>query len=389
MKKQDKQGTDMLFPLAEPWPELVDGTELARNLVDELRRYVVVRDGAETAIMLWVFHTYVHSASMISPILAITSPERRCGKTTLVSILAELVSKPLVASNLTTSVLFRVVDKYAPTIFIDEADTFLRQNREMAGILNSGQNRAAAYVLRNTGDDYEPRKFSTWAPKAIALIKDLPATLEDRSILVQMRRRLPHEPIEKFRLDRVERFVDFRRKLVRWAADNEGIVAQVDPELPTSLNDRAADNWRPLMAIAEILGDDFPKLASAAALQLAVSSEPEESHEHLLLGDIRKIFREIRQTRIATEELVERLNTIEESPWGGYLEGRGINPRIVAKKLKIYRVRPGPVWIGSSSGKAKRGYHLSDFADAFDRYLPPLKPDIVIDSNDTEGRDAA
>ena len=58
---------------------------------------------------------------------------------------------------------------------IDEADSFLRDNEELRGVLNSGHRKGGA-VLRNVGDDHEPRSFSTYSACAIALIGQLPPT---------------------------------------------------------------------------------------------------------------------------------------------------------------------------------------------------------------------
>ena len=85
---------------------------------------------------------------------------------------------------------------------IDEADTFLPGAEELRGVINSGHRRGAS-VIRTVGDDHEPRKFSTYAACAIALIGKLPATLHDRSApVIALERRLSSEQIESFRLDR-------------------------------------------------------------------------------------------------------------------------------------------------------------------------------------------
>ena len=70
-------------------------------------------------------------------------------------------------------------------MLIDEADSFLRNSDELRGVLNSGHTRDSAFVIRTVGEDHEPRRFSTWGAKAIALIGKLPDTLADRSIEVR------------------------------------------------------------------------------------------------------------------------------------------------------------------------------------------------------------
>ena len=54
-------------------------------------------------------------------------------------------------------------------------------------------------MVRTVG--HEPRLFSTWGARMIALIGRLPATLEDRAIVLPMRRRAPGETVERIRRD--------------------------------------------------------------------------------------------------------------------------------------------------------------------------------------------
>ena len=101
------------------------------------------------------------------------------------------------------SAIFRIVELATPTLLIDEADTFLKENDELRGILNTGHRRGGQ-VLRTVGEDHEPRQFSTWAPAAIAMIGRLPDTLNDRSVIINLRRRKPTEKVKSFRRDRAD-----------------------------------------------------------------------------------------------------------------------------------------------------------------------------------------
>jgi putative DNA primase/helicase len=89
----------------------------------------------------------------------------------------------------------------APTLLIDEADTFLKDNDELRGILNTGHRRGGQ-VTRTVGDEFEPRQFTTWSPVAIAMIGRLPDTLDDRAITIRLKRRKPSERVRGFRSDR-------------------------------------------------------------------------------------------------------------------------------------------------------------------------------------------
>jgi putative DNA primase/helicase len=161
------QGRALALPEPAPWPEPVHGAALLDDLASAIRRHVVLPTHAADASALWIIHTYLVDMLDISPRLAITSPERGCGKTTLLDVLSHLVERPLAAANATASAIFRVIELAHPTLLIDECDTFLMQNEELRGILNSGHRRGGA-VLRTVGDDHEPRQFGTYGACAIA-----------------------------------------------------------------------------------------------------------------------------------------------------------------------------------------------------------------------------
>jgi len=239
-------------------------------------RYVVIPKESAIAIALWIVHTYALDAAGCAPILAVLSPEKRCGKTLLLGLLIPLVRRPLPASNTTPAVVFRAIEQWSPTLLVDEADSFLEAREELRGVLNSGHTRTTAYVLRTAGDDHEPRAFSTWCAKAIAMIGRLPATLEDHSLVIPMKRRKPGEKVKRFRLRKVGPAPEIlRRKTHRWAQDNMEMLKDADPEVPEELNDRAQDNWRPLLAIADLTGGPWAAAARKAALKLSGSDSAE------------------------------------------------------------------------------------------------------------------
>src|SRR6266851_2144833 len=80
---------------------------------------------------------------------------------------------------------------------------------ELHGIYNSSWSRTGAFVLRVVGDAHEPKLFSTWGPKVIALIGALKDTTQDRSVVIPMRRRLKQEQIAKLRRPEGTRFESF------------------------------------------------------------------------------------------------------------------------------------------------------------------------------------
>ncbi len=253
-----KQGRAIAFPEPEPWPGSVDGAALLDEISATLKRYVIMDEHARHSAALWIVHSYLLDCFMISPRLAVRSPLKRCGKTTLLDVLGCLVLRALPTANVSAAAVFRVVEGYRPTLLVDEADTFLAEADDLRGVLNSGHRRGGS-VLRTVGDDHEVRAFATYAAVAIALIGNLPDTLADRSISVDLKRKLASETTESFRVDRVAHLEVLARKAARWAADNANQIAAADPELPSGLHSRAADNWRPLIAIADAAGGEWPK----------------------------------------------------------------------------------------------------------------------------------
>jgi putative DNA primase/helicase len=272
--------------------------------------------GAAEAIALWVLFTHTHGCFDASPILAITSPTPECGKTTLMTMLGALVPRALPASNITPAALFRSIDKWDPTLLIDEADTFLHHNDDLRGVLNSGHHRANAYVVRTTGDDHEPRPFSTWAPKAVAIIGTLPATLASRSIHIELRRKTASEVVEALRLDRLGHLEPLKRLAMRWAKDNAVRLRSADTEMPITLYGRAADNLRPLLAIADLAGGDWPSRAREIA-ELLGGRRDEQTAGIMLIEDIQRIFAERGEDKLSSADLVAALALLEERPWRG------------------------------------------------------------------------
>ena len=323
-------------------------------------------------------------AAQISPILVITSPEKRFAKTLNLEILEHTVSKPLPAANVTTAAIFRTVEKYRPTLLIDEADSFLRYNDELRGVLNSGHRRSSAIVVRTVGEKHEPRTFSTWCPKAIALIGSLSGTLEDRAIIIHQRRKAPGEHVERWRRDRISADMEtLRRKAARWVDDHLCELRDADPEMPPELNDRAADNWRPLLAIADAAGGEWPQQARMAARVLSGGANEEENSARIqLLADIRDLFDSREVDRIPSSEIVEALVEMEERPWPEWKKGKPLTPRQLASILSNFGVKPKVLWV---SEKSVRGYQRSDLEETFSRYTPGLDPSGPLESSIDKG----
>lgn len=351
----------------EPWPDPVDGGDLLNEIVAKIRKFLVLPEHAAEAMALWAIFAHALDSFIISPRLAFVSPEKRCGKTTALSVMQELVPKPLPAANITAAAVFRSIEMAEPTMLIDEADTFLKNSDELRGILNSGHNRGQAYVIRTTGDDHTPTKFCTWAPLAIAMIGSLPDTLRDRSIVIKLKRKRREDQVERFRMDRVEEFETLRCKIARWVIDEMPILGQWDGDVPQGLHDRAADNWRPLLAIADSVGGDWPEKARQAAQELT-DVDDDSSTRVLLLDDIRTLFDESGTDRLATQTVLERLHDMDGRPWPEYRQAKPLTSRQLSGLVKPFGVNSKSIRF--PSGHNAKGFMRKDFEDAFTRYLP-------------------
>jgi putative DNA primase/helicase len=268
--------------------------------------------------------------------------------------------------------LFRAVEAWSPALLIDEADTFLRNNDELRGIINSGHTRDLAFVIRTVGDDHEPRRFSTWGAKAIASIGKLSDTNADRSIEICLKRKLPGEPTEKLRHADPETFNALARRCARWAADHIDEIRAARPSMPAGLHDRAEDNWEPLLAIADLAGGKWPKRAREAASALLGGDEDTGGLGVELLGDIRVVFEDRSVDRISSEDLVLALVGLKERRWAEYSRGKPLTMAKLARLLRPYGVVSGTIRL--PDGKTPKGYLLDRFTDPFARYLPAYIP---------------
>ncbi len=374
--------TDSLFSEVTPYPEPVDGAQLVEQISAIIDRHIVCQPATTTAAALWIMFTWCIDAAQIAPIACITAPEKRCGKTQLLTLIGELVYQPMPVSNITAAALFRSIEKWQPTLLIDEADSFMKDNEDLRGIINAGHSRKNAYVIRTTGDNFEPTRFTVWGAKAISGIGHLPETLKDRSIILELRRKQPHETRQRLRHANPAEFELLRCKLYRWAADNMDVLKQARPELPDALNDRAQDNWEILLSIADLLGEDWSKKARHAALSISGVEEQSPSVNEELLGDIKAIFSRINQVKVSSDDLIDHLCMDDELLWATWNRGKPMTKKQLAGRLSEFGISPKQIWF---NGANRRGYELSDFKDAFSRYLPSSP---VLNARTLEGRQA-
>src|SRR5262249_11280871 len=186
-----------------PWPEEVSGDMIASSLAAAIKVYAVLSDAAADTIALWILHTWVVDHFNISPRLAVTSPTKGCGKTTILRLLNQLTRRPKRAGSISPPALFRAMEQFQPTMLLDETEKYIEHGSDLHALMNEGHCKGAT-VLRVLGEKLELIEFSIFGPAAFCRNGKLPDDLEQRSIVIEMQRRLPGEPLAELRDDRCD-----------------------------------------------------------------------------------------------------------------------------------------------------------------------------------------
>jgi hypothetical protein len=333
-----------------------------------LEMHVAITPEERVAVALWILHTYVFDRFTITPRLALLSPVRGCGKTTLLVLLELLVADPYRTDNVTAAAIYHQLDYRQFSLLIDEVDNLgLLGNHVLRSVFNSGHRRGGTISRFDRG---RSRRYRTFAPLAVAAIGMMPLPLLHRSIVINMQRSPGH-------LERLDEnnpfFVAAREQIQKWVAICS--LAQ-DPELPPSLRNRAADNWRVLISIADALGHGEDARAAAIAL---CANRPDEDPGVVLLADVRTIFLGFGIDRIASAVLIKALLALDDGIWADW---RGLNddrpPRKLgqgelARLLRMFDIRPRTIWPAQRrpGDKSSRGYLRSQFEAAWAAYCPP------------------
>jgi hypothetical protein len=282
-----------------------------------------------------------------------------------------LVPNPVTAVNVSPAYLFRKMgSEQGVTLLYDEIDTVFgpkaRDNEEIRGLLNAGHRKGAVAgrcVVR--GKAIETEEIPAYAAVAMAGLGWLPDTIKTRSVIIKMRRRHDGERVEQYRR-RIHAVGGFqvRDAIATWAA-----AANVEwPELPIGIQDRDADMWESLIAIADAVGGPWPDKARKAALALVSDSKDDETSPGIrLLADLQSIFADA--IELPTKTILDRLIALPESPWAD-IRGRPLDDRRLASRLRPYGIKPKQLRVGTTT---PRGYCRTDFEEQWRSYLPPLR----------------
>ena len=376
-------------PISDSWPfgqvepcfDAVDPAALYDEIVATIQTFIVLEDEQAVAAALWITMTWFIEVVDVACLAIINAPEASCGKTQLLKVFQRMTYRPLLASNASVSALFRGVEIWKPTILVDEADTFFRDNIELHGMFNAGHERGSSFLRSEAvGDSFEPRLFNVFSAKALAgvrLEKHLPLTTLSRGIMFNLRRKLPTESVTRLRHAATDKFTKIVEKLARFSLDYSDQVKQARLALPEALSDRDQDNWDALLAIAALAGGDWLDKATSAALKLSQNTSDSIITSNELLKDIQSIYEHGQIDKISTVDLITALCIDEEAPWATYNRGKPIAPRQLVKQLAAYGIKPTKFYI---SLLQVRGFQLIQFDDAFRRYVVPESPDLCVPS---------
>lgn len=347
-------------------------------------------------LALWAVHTWAVMGFYVTPRLIVSSATKGSGKTRQLELLENLVRSPQPTTDITPAALFRSIDRgvelgVPPTVLFDEIDATFNEfgggkQEELRGIANSGY-KQGGQVQRCVGNDNELKSFKTFAPVAFAGIAgNMPDTITSRAITIEMRKRKPGEQVAPFKGKRARReTAPLRAWLDTWTHDSnggvdEGLITyleEVEVPLPAGVEDRDAEIWEPLVAIADLACVRWGEWARDACVYFLARPSMEEKPRNVrLLEDIREVMGE--RESMPTSDLCLALNNLEGAEWRLSRAG-GVEPWDLARMLKPFGV--APVKLRVEDGRTPRGYatyptaqrgeEQAGLLDAWERHLTP------------------
>ncbi|MBK5119195.1 DUF3631 domain-containing protein [Burkholderia sp. R-69980] len=348
-----------------PWPlGSPDINELVQDVKQTVLRFSVLTEVQAFVVALWIFVSHVMDLMPFSPILGLFSPTKGCGKTTVLGVLRLLVHRPIVTANLTAAYLYHMIERWMPTMLIDEGDTFVHKNSDLTGIINSGHTRISGFVGKMHSG--QPKTHRAFCGKVLAMIGRPPSTIYARSIPIHLRRKLDDEAVEPLYYANEAEFARLKSKIVRWAIDNRSAIEKARPPRLRVTDSRMADNFVPLLAVASLGGEELLNKAIAAGESMAATAGDQLSDGEHLLRDIKAVLDSANRRWIWTNELLASLCQDEERQWWHCNGGRPLSSRMLADMLRPFGIESMDIRDGET---VKKGYKRSSFEDAFARYV--------------------
>jgi hypothetical protein len=361
-----------------PPPAVLPGHEILDQVRDFVARFSAFpSEHCAPMLALWYAHTWVADAFYTTPRLILSSPEPGSGKTRVLEIAQHLTREAEMTAGGSAAALVRMVAAGPITILMDEVDAVFGTggtgNEDVRQMLNLGYKRTAT-IPKSKGDPatgFTVERLPIFAPAALAgLAGRMPDTITTRAITVHLRRRRHDEHVEPYRESKVTRAAEpIREALSAWVTSIGERLVEAEPEMPPGVDDRPAEIWEPLLAIADEAGRHWPQTARKACLHFVREATTKPVSDGVrLLGDLRNLFSTRMCDRLSTTEILLALHEMDDSPWFDF-HGKPLNPRTLSAELRVYGVR---VKAFNQNGTTVKGYVIDGehgLSDAWSRYL--------------------
>jgi hypothetical protein len=319
----------------------------------------------------WVLHCFAFDTFDTTPRLLFISPMEYAGKSTALKVIDKLVPYPKRSDDISAAAL-RFHMKAGRIMLLDEVDNLdLATKNTLRSAINANS-RGASY------DRMAGRQPATWAgyvPMALASIRELPRPQMSRSIVFYLVRASGErsESLRPFRADdtaELDRVYSFTRAWRQTAAVNP------NPALPKGFYGRPADNWRPLVSVADACSPAWGALMREAMVEFARGYQDKHFLTELL-EHIRDVF-DARGDKVLSKTMTADLNAREDGPWS---EWRGIHadqqPRALTqatlagllRMITPFSIHPKSMWLPGHQAGGK-GYYRADFEKAWAAYCP-------------------
>jgi hypothetical protein len=268
------------------------GALLLDDLTATLKRFMVLSDGEPEALALWCMQRHSIEAWYYSMRLVVTSKTYGSGKTALWKILSRLCAPAKHSGKATPAAIKQFFDKHKKTphaLFIDESDTFVagKYKKDVENVMNLGYERGITMdnsVLTDKGN-WTGGEFEPFGPAGIAGVGESWTwkALLSRALHIRLTKAKPPEKYIPHKHDKAV-LDPLCERAAAWCKDHKAALAAAEMDMPANMEDdpRAQEKWWPLVAVADLAGGRWPKLARQLAQRFTgfpVTTELEEIAE--------------------------------------------------------------------------------------------------------------
>ncbi|HOJ07292.1 MAG: hypothetical protein DAHOPDDO_02131 [Ignavibacteriaceae bacterium] len=292
----------------------VNPFDLFNKIRDYLKKYVFIdNQNVYDLLSIWIIGTYVFRIFRHYPYVHIQA-EKGSGKSHLFEIIKPLCFNGAMYVTLTTATLFRDVDRNSRTLLLDEIEDFKKYNKpgfnDLMSILNSGYAKSGDVARSRSGKKGGIEKYKTYSPKMFAGINDINATLDSRTIKIQMKRKLEEEKLERY-IDNqsLQTFHQtLRNDLYNFALH---YAPEINSRYPVTdsantylknFDSRRYDIWAPMFIIADVIESTANMQSKSISDSLLAYSKTEYKYHQVLDAESSELIK-----------LIEALNTTLKS----------------------------------------------------------------------------